>query len=154
MANVATSTATPVATETPQTAEVKRNEVVDTAADDSSPPKRESAPLESDDNERIINARITRDFGPRDILSHMLQTIGIIAAIIFGIWAVRSYNVSVTQLDASNAANSAANDASASSYSQMLSAARTQSMAYEQNLIANQLALVQLCAIRTPHLEI
>jgi hypothetical protein len=91
-----------------------------------------------------------------EVVNYVLQTVGLIAAVVFGVWAIRTYDAARDSLAIANTANALSSQAVAlaaaanelSSKGVVLAAASNElsSKALVQNVVANSLALLTFCA--------
>ena len=77
-----------------------------------------------------------------DVVNYVLQTVGLIAAVVFGLWAIRTYDAARDSL----AIASTANDLSSQAVALAGTANELSSKALAQNVVANSLALLTFCA--------
>lgn len=77
-----------------------------------------------------------------EVVNYVLQTVGLIAAVVFGVWAIRTYHAARNSLAIASTANEL------SSRAVMLAAAANMlsSQALAQNMVANSLAVLTFCA--------
>jgi hypothetical protein len=78
----------------------------------------------------------------KDVVNYVLQTVGLIAAVVFGVWAIRTYDAARDSL----AIASTANDLSSHAVALAAAANELSSQALAQNLVGNSLALLTFCA--------
>ena len=83
-----------------------------------------------------------RVFTWSDVVNYVLQTVGLIAAVVFGVWAIRTYDAARDSL----AIASTANDLSSQAVALAGAANELSSKALAQNVVANSLALLTFCA--------
>ena len=83
-----------------------------------------------------------RVFTWSDVVNYVLQTVGLIAAVVFGVWAIRTYDAARDSL----AIASTANDLSSQAVALAAAANELSSTALAQNVVANSLALLTFCA--------
>ena len=91
-----------------------------------------------------------------DVVNYVLQTVGLIAAVVFGVWAIRTYDAARDSLAIARTANdlslqsvalaAAAHELSSTAVALAAVANELSSKALTQNVVANSLALLNFCA--------
>jgi len=77
-----------------------------------------------------------------EVVNYVLQTVTLIAAVVFGVWAIRTYDAARDSL----AIASTANDLSTHAVALAAAANELSSKVLAQNVVANSLALLTFCA--------